>query len=49
MQTDMETIRLRLKKSKKTFQLSFLENNEEKIKDAYTNFKLVSKFISSKI
>ena len=48
MQTDMKIIRSRLKKSKKTFQLSFLENNEEKIKDTYTNLKLVSKFISHK-
>tara|TARA_B100000989_G_C19501976_1_gene454692 strand:+ start:79 stop:690 length:612 start_codon:yes stop_codon:yes gene_type:complete len=48
IQTDMETIRSRLNKNKKTFQLSFLENNEEKIKDTYTNLKLVSKFISHK-
>ena len=48
MQTDIETIRSRLKKNKKTFQLSFLENNEEKIKDTYINLKLVSKLISHK-
>ena len=48
MQTDIETIRSRLKKNKRTFQLSFLENNEEKIKNTYINLKLVSKFISHK-
>ena len=48
MATDIETIRSRLKKSNKNFQLSFLENNEENIKDTYTNLKLVSKFISHK-
>ena len=48
MPTDIETIRSRLKKSNKNFQLSFLENNEENIKNTYTNLKLVSKFISHK-
>ena len=48
MATDIETIRSRLKKSNKNFQLSFLENNEENIKNTYKNLKLVSKFISHK-
>ena len=48
IQTDIETIRSRLKKSNKTFQLSFLENNEEKIKDTYKNLKIVSNLISNK-
>ena len=48
MQTDIETIRSRLKKNKRTFQLSFLENNEEKSKYLY-KFKISFKiYISQK-
>ena len=46
MQTDIETVRSRLKKNKKNFHLSFLENNEEKIKDTYINLKKISKLIT---
>ena len=45
MQTDIETIRSRLKENKKNFQFLFLENNEEKIKETYINLKKISKLI----
>jgi hypothetical protein len=45
MQTDIETIRSRLKENKKNFQFFFLENNEEKIKETYINLKKISKLI----
>lgn len=46
MQTDIETIRSRLKENKKNFQFLFLENNEEKIKETYINLKKISKLIT---
>ena len=46
MQTDIETIRSRLKEEKKNFQFLFLENNEQKIKETYINLKKISKLIT---
>ena len=46
MQTDIKTIKSRLKENKKNFQFLFLENNEEKIKDTYINLKKISKLIT---
>ena len=46
MQTDIETIKSRLKENKKNFQFLFLENNEEKIKETYINLKKISKLIT---
>ena len=48
MQTDIKTIKLRLKKTKRDFQLTFLEHNESKIDEAYVNLKKISKLISYK-
>lgn len=48
MQTDIKTIKLRLKKTKRNFQLTFLEHNEGKVNETYINLKKISKLISSK-
>ena len=48
MQTDIKTIKLRLKKTKRDFQLTFLEHNESKINETYVNLKKISKLISYK-
>ena len=47
MKTDIKTIKLRLKNTKKFSNLNFLENNEYKIKGTYINLKNISKFISN--
>ncbi len=47
MKTDIKTIKLRLKNTKKFSNLNFLENNECKIKGIYINLKNISKFISN--
>ena len=46
MQTDFKTIKFRLKKTKRSFQLTFLEQNESKIYKTYTNLHKISKMIS---
>lgn len=47
LETDIETIKLRLKNQKKVTTLIFLEQNEKKIKETYLNLKNVSNSISN--
>ena len=49
MQTDIKTIKLRLKQTKNISNLIFLEQNENKINEAYLNLKNISKFISKEL
>tara|TARA_B110000037_G_C17109742_1_gene501349 strand:- start:179 stop:790 length:612 start_codon:yes stop_codon:yes gene_type:complete len=46
MQTNIKTIKLRLEKTKRNFQLTFLDQNESKINEAYINLRKISKMIS---
>lgn len=48
MQTEINTIKLRLKDKKNFINLIFLEKNEEKINNAYSNLQNISRLISNK-
>ena len=49
MQTDIKTIKLRLKNTKKISNLIFLEENANKINEAYLNLENISKFVSKEL
>ena len=49
MQTDIKIIKLRLKNTKKISNLIFLEENTNKINEAYLNLKIISKFVSKEL
>jgi hypothetical protein len=47
MDTDFNTLKLRLKNTNNISNLSFLESNEDKVKETYLHLKNISKFISN--
>ena len=48
MQTEIQTIKLRLKNKKNFTNLIFLEKNENKINNAYLNLQNISRLIAKK-